>query len=276
VPEGDTIFKAARALHGAFAGATVTGFTSVVPAVAAAARRLGIVGRVVEAVEPRGKHLLVRFAGGPVLHTHLRMTGSWRLVPREGAARAPMLARVVIETAAFRAVCSFAPVVELLSAREAARHPALRSLGEDVLASAFDPDRARAALRARTEVEIGVALLDQTALSGLGNVYKNEVLFLCGLSPFRPVKALTDEELDRVIATARAQMQKNLGPGPRRTTTPFAADRHWVYGRGGRPCRRCGTGIVRRRQGEHARSTWFCPRCQPGPEGGLRAGARPR
>lgn len=112
-------------------------------------------------------------------------------------------------------------------------------------------------------MEIAGALLDQTALAGIGNVYKSEVLFLCGVNPFMRVKALEDAVLGRVVETARAQMQRNLGAGLRRTTSALARERLWVYERGGRPCRRCGTAIRWRRQGDEARSTWWCPRCQP-------------
>jgi endonuclease-8 len=264
VPEGDTIFRVARTLKGALAGKTVVRVSSSLPAVTAAARRFRLVGQSVAAVEPRGKHLLMRFSGGSVLHTHMRMTGSWHLYPTGTTWRRPAwMARAVLETAEVQAVCFAAPVVELLSPREAARHPSLASLGQDVLAADFDAARTRAALRARGRAEIAVALLDQTALAGIGNVYKSEVLFLCGVNPFARVETLADETLDRLVGTARAQMQRNLGPGGRRTTSALANDRYWVYRWGGRPCRHCGTTVRRRLQGEQARSTYWCPRCQP-------------
>ncbi|HEX9187561.1 MAG TPA: DNA-formamidopyrimidine glycosylase family protein, partial [Vicinamibacteria bacterium] len=148
MPEGDTIWRTARALHAALAGRTVIAFRSSMPAVAAAAERLQVVGRRVEAAEARGKHLLVRFAGGPVLHTHLGMRGSWRL-KRAGSARSsPARARAAIETAEAVAVCALAPVVELLSAAQAAAHSALRRLGPDLLAPGFDSGAAGRRLRA--------------------------------------------------------------------------------------------------------------------------------
>jgi len=160
------------------------------------------------------------------------------------------------------AVCFAAPIVELLSAGEAALHPALAGLGEDLLGERFDAARARAGL-ARGEAEIAVALLDQTAVAGVGNVYKSEVLFLCGVNPFTRVKTLADAQLDRLISTARAQMKRNLGSGMRRTTSELSREKLWVYERASRSCQRCGTSIRWRRQGEQARSTWWCPRCQP-------------
>jgi endonuclease-8 len=263
VPEGDTIHRAARALHAALAGRAVTGFLSRRPAVEAAAARLGLVGQSVERVESRGKHLLFFFSGGAALHTHQGMHGSWRLGPRATARTGG--ADVVIETDQAVAVCRSAPVVELLPARLLASHPALSRLGPDLLGEAFDAAGARARLRARGGGRaIGEALLDQVALAGIGNVYKSEALFLCGLDPRTSVGALDDAALERLIETARSLMARNLGPGPRRTTSPLSPALAWVYGRSGRPCRRCGTPVERIVQGQDLpRSTYFCPACQP-------------
>jgi endonuclease-8 len=262
MPEGDTIWRTARTLNAALAGKTVVGVESSLPAVTAAARRLGVVGRMIEAVEARGKHLLVRFAGGAVLHSHQGMRGSWRLHRKAGAARRPASGRAVIETADVVAICSLVPVVELLSASQAATHPALARLGPDLLDSGFDPVAARRRLRARGDLEIGPALMDQTALAGVGNVYKSEVLFLCGVSPFTRVCDVDDATIDRVVAKAGDLLRRNLGPDPRRTTAALASGRLWVYRRSGQTCRKCGTRIERRVQGEQARSTYFCPTCQ--------------
>jgi len=263
VPEGDTIWRAARTLHAALAGRTVVAFDSALPEVVAAARRHALVGRTVEAVEARGKHLLVRFAGGAVLHTHQGMRGSWRLHRVAGGVRRPSsAARAVIETADVVATCSLAPVVEVLSAAQAAAHPALARLGPDLLGPGFDPVAARRRLRERGDLEIGPALMDQTSLAGIGNVYKSEVLFLCGVSPFRRVRELDDAALDRLVARPGKLLRRNLGPGLRRTTSSLAPGRLWVYRRSGQPCRKCGTTIERRVQREQARSTYFCPACQ--------------
>jgi endonuclease-8 len=263
MPEGDTIWRAARALDAALAGRVLTGFSSPLPAVAAAARRFGLLGRPVARVEAKGKHLLVRFDGGAVLHTHQGMTGSWHLYRRGSRWRqAPHLARVVLEAGDVVAVCFRAPRVELLPAGEAARHEVLVRLGPDVMAEGFDAAEARARLRAAGELEIGAALLDQSRLAGVGNVYKSEALFLACLSPFARVSRLDDRALDRLIAAARRQMRRNLDAVSRRTT-PLSSARHWVYRRSGRPCLRCGTTIERRVQGDPPRSTYFCPRCQP-------------
>jgi endonuclease-8 len=264
MPEGDTIWRTARTLRAALAGHTVSAFLSSLPEVAARGRALRLVGRTVEEVESRGKHLLLHFSGGAVLHTHLRMTGSWHVYRPTTRWRGPAhLARAVVRTDAYVAVCFAAPVVELLTAVELRSHGPLTRLGPDLLSPDFDAARAREGLRARGEAEIGDALLDQTALAGIGNVYKSEVLFLCGVDPFRRVGGLPDRRLDRIIAMAAALMKKNLGRGDRRTTSGLASEPLWVYERGGKPCRRCGTTIERRAQGAQARSTWWCPRCQP-------------
>jgi endonuclease-8 len=265
VPEGDTIWRAARALHAALAGRTVLGFASSLPAVTAASSRLGLVGRTVEAVEARGKHLLFRFSGGAMLHAHQGMRGAWRLQRRTAAARWPPSARAVIKTADVVAVCSMSPVVELLSPSQAAGHPVLARLGPDLLGPGFDPAAARRRLRARGELEIGTALLDQTALAGIGNVYKSEVLFLCGVSPFARVRELDDATLGRLVARAAELLRRNIGPSGPRRVPGLAPGRLWVYRRSGQPCRRCRTTIRRAVQGEQARSTYFCPACQRSP-----------
>lgn len=264
MPEGDTIHRAATTLHRVLAGRQVTAFESPLDDVDAAARRRGIVGSRVEAVEARGKHLLVTFSSGAVLHTHQRMHGSWHLYRAGSRWRRPgheMRAR--IDAGDVTAVCFASPVVELLTPAEVARHPALSRLGPDLLAPDFDAAAAKRRLRARGSTAIGVALMDQSALAGIGNVYKSEVLFLCGVDPFAPVDALRDAALDFVLETAAIQMRRNLAGGERRTTSTLAESPLWVYRRAGRPCRRCGTRIATRRQGDEGRTTYWCPRCQP-------------
>jgi endonuclease-8 len=264
MPEGDTIWRAARALHEALAGRVVTGFSSPLPAVATVARRLSLVGRRIVSVDSRGKHLLVRFDGGAVLHTHQGMNGSWHLYrSRTGWRRPAHRARAVIETAEGVAVCFDSPRVELLSAAREREHPALARLGPDVLGQDFDAEAARRGLRARAALEIGTALVDQRALAGIGNVYKSEVLFLCRVSPFTRVGAIDDTTLDELVSAARKLMKRNLGTASRRTSTPLSPFRLWVYGRAGRPCRRCGADVRRRTQGDPPRSTFWCPSCQP-------------
>jgi hypothetical protein len=167
VPEGDTIFRAARTLHAALAGRTVTRFASSLPRVAAGRAHHRIEGRTVSAVEARGKHLIVRFEGGPSLHTHMRMTGSWHLY-RAGHALAQECRHraAVVETGDRVAVCFAAPVVEWLTPAQEAAHDPLTSLGPDLLSSGFDAAGARANLRARGAQEIGAALMGPARARG--------------------------------------------------------------------------------------------------------------
>jgi endonuclease-8 len=264
MPEGDTIPRVATTLHRVLAGRQVTAFESPLADVDYAARRRGIVGSHVEAVEARGKHLLVSFSSGAVLHTHQRMHGSWHLYRAGSRWRRPgHEMRVRIDAGDVSAVCFASPVVELLTSAEVARHPVLSRLGPDLLAPDFDAAAAKQRLLSRGSAPIGVALMDQSALAGIGNVYKSEILFLCAVDPFAPLAALDDTALDRVLGTAAVQMRRNLTGGQRRTTSPQAESPLWVYRRAGRPCRRCGTRIASRRQGDEGRTTYWCPQCQP-------------
>lgn len=261
MPEGDTIHRAARALHAALAGKRILGFRSN----KILARDL--VGRRIDAAEAHGKHLIVRLDDGRAIHSHMQMTGAWH-VYRPGARwrRSEGAARVVIEAgpeggpADVVAVCFSAPTVELVVAKDAVPD-AVAHLGPDVLSPDFDAIEARARLRARGEAPIGEAIMDQTAIAGVGNVYKSEVLFVTRVDPFAPVSSLEDATLDAVIKAARRLMWSNLR-GPMRTTRRGEGPKHWVYGRSGLPCLRCGTPIAMRRQGALARSTYHCPSCQ--------------
>jgi endonuclease VIII len=265
MPEGDTIARAARALDGALAGRVVTRFE--------APRLLGVTprpGTTVEGVEAKGKHLLVRFGDGRVLHTHLQMTGSWHLYRPGQRWRKPRhLARVVLEVDdGTTAVCFSAPVVEVLTADLQALGPRARpggaaglgTLGPDLCRADADLDEAvRRLAAADPTTEIAVALLDQRIAAGVGNVYKSEVCFACGIDPRTPVRALDDATRRRVLETASSQLRANLD-GPRRTTVPGGLA---VYGRADQRCRHCGDRIRRFRQGPTPRSTYYCPTCQP-------------
>jgi len=264
MPEGDTILSAARTLSRALEGRTVLAFSSTLPKLARSAAAL--VGRKIEKVEARGKNLLVHFEGGAALETHMGMTGAWHVYrPGERWWKPRHLARAVIETDAFVAVCFQAPLmsVELLATpRELARHPVLATLGPDILAPEFDLAEALRRLRALGDVAVGEALLVQSAVSGIGNIYKSEALFAARADPFAPVSAIPDETLRRILDAARKQMSANLGPRVRRTRTTLGGPRFRVYRRSGQPCVVCGEEIHMRRQGPQGRSTYWCPRCQ--------------
>jgi len=262
MPEGDTILRAATRLHAALAGRTVTAFRSRLPAVALAARRQGVEGTVITAAEARGKHLLLRFSSGSTLHTHMGMTGSWHLYRRGSRWRKPeAMARVVVEAGEVIAVCFVPRVLELLPPGEEAAHPSLSRLGPDVLAPAREAGPAVAGLRARENDEIGAALLDQTALSGVGNIWKSEGLFLARVNPFQRIAVLDDATLTRVVRATMREMHRSVGEGSGGEASRVRGDR-WVYRRSGRPCRRCGALIAMARQGPMRRSTYWCPGCQ--------------
>jgi len=269
VPEGDTLYRTAAGLRPYLVGRAVTAARAQGPGPVPQVHR--IVGRTIEAVESVGKNLIIRFDGGLELRTHLRMNGSWhRYQPGERWRRPPSRARLVLEVPGAVAVCFDAPVVELLETRAEALHPALGRLGPDLLADDFDAAEAHRRLRdpSRADMEIAVALLDQRGLAGIGNVYKNEILWIERVSPFTRVADVDDETLDRLVGTARRLLVANVTrtSGPERVTT--AGDRGapgpvYVYGRGGRPCRRCRTPIGSTQQGgDLPRTTYWCPTCQ--------------
>ena len=273
MPEGDTIFRAARTLHRVFAGTIVTRFESVFPALNRVAEDSPIVGRTIESVTSRGKHLIVALSGGLLLRTHMRMNGSWHVYPSGAPWRRPARdMRVLLGTSDAVAVGFNVPVAEFVRTRDLGRHAVLKALGPDLLDPSFDRAEAKRRMRQRSRDAIGDVLLNQRVIAGIGNVFKAEVLFLAGVNPFAPVAALTDASLDRVIDIAVEQLAANVmtatqtlsrAVGRRTTRSLDPNEKLWVYGRGGRPCRRCGTPIASRAAGPEARLTYWCPRCQP-------------
>ena len=292
MPEGDTIFRAARTLHRALAGQEVVRFESVFPALTRVHEDTPVTGRLVEEVRSAGKHVLMQFAplrqaeGAPstprggelVLRTHMRMNGSWHIYrPGERWQRSRRDMRVVVATARFEAVGFNIPVAEFLTSREMARQPDLRLMGPDLLGHTFDEDEAIRRVRARGTMQIADALLNQRVVAGVGNVYKSEVLFLTGVNPFTVVGGLSDETLRAILSTARIHLRANvIDPtaaivtyrGYRRTTRRAdPAERLYVYGRARKPCRKCGSAVEVKAQGRDARLTYWCPVCQPANRG---------
>jgi endonuclease-8 len=277
MPEGDTIFRAARTLHRALAGKAVVRFETALAQLSRVDDDAPIAGRTVERVRSVGKHLLVEFSGDLVLRTHMRMAGSWHVYrPGESWQRPRSAMRVVVETADFQAVAFDVPVAEFRTARQLARDPAVAALGPDVLDPAFDEVEAVRRLRERGALGIGEALLDQRALAGLGNVFKSEVCFAERVHPFTPVAALDDAALAGLVRTARRFLAMNVLPSSGGGMVTVAGDRQttrrgdpsarlWVYARAGKPCRVCATPIRLERRGLQARSTYLCPHCQVAP-----------
>jgi endonuclease-8 len=267
MPEGDTIFRAARTLNRALAGQVVTKFETQLPQLARVDDDTPIAGRTVESVEASGKWIHMKFSGDLTLLTHMLMSGSWHIYrPGEAWQRGRQQMRVAVYTQNFVAVGFNVPVAEFHSQETLRRHRSVARLGPDVLSPEFDPGTATARVAARPELEIGVALLSQSIVAGLGNVFKSEVCFAARVNPFRAVGSLTAEELTALMSHARTFMLGNVTyTGFRRTTgRANPSERLWVYGRRGEPCRRCGTPIESRKQGVDARVTFWCPQCQPG------------
>ncbi|HEX2766853.1 MAG TPA: DNA-formamidopyrimidine glycosylase family protein [Candidatus Limnocylindria bacterium] len=266
MPEGDTIFRTADVLRATLAGRTITAARAQPrPGLRRVPDLSRLVGATVERVEARGKHLLIGFDNGLTLRSHLRMSGSWhRYRPGEPWRRPRLQASAILETAESVAVAFNTPTVELLTHADLRRSRPLRTLGPDLLAQTFDADEALRRLHERPTMELGNALLDQAAVAGIGNVIKSETLFLEGLDPWATVAETDDDRLHAALSTARRLLQANVGGGARVTTGRARRGQElWVYGRAGRPCRRCGTLIRVGRQGDLARLTYWCPRCQP-------------
>jgi endonuclease-8 len=263
VPEGDTLFKAAARLRPALAGHRLIRFE--------APRLRGdrpAEGSLIERVEARGKHLLIAFEGGLTLRTHLQMNGSWHLYRHgERWQKGAHLARAVVEAdSGWVAVCFQAPVVETFWA--AAGEPdVLASLGPDLCLPESLADDVLDAVVSRShqltteQTTLGEALLDQRIAAGIGNVYKSEACFAVGVDPGTPISDVDDPTRRRVWSMAARQLQANLGHAGRATHPGGLA----VYGRQGQPCRRCGAPIRMVRHGDLARSTYWCPACQPRP-----------
>jgi endonuclease VIII len=263
MPEGDTLYRTAAGLAPYLVGRPVTAARTR-PGEAQVDR---VVGATIEAVEAQGKNLLIRFDNGLELRTHLRMNGTWhRYRPGERWRRSPSRARLVVEVPGAVAVCFDAPVVELFETRAASLHPTLSRLGPDLLDAGWGAPEAEGARRrlrdpARARLTISEALLDQRALAGIGNIWRNETLFAERVNPWTPVADVDDATLDRLVETARRKLRQSATVAPGRAPTA-------VYRRTGRPCPRCGTPI---RSAPLAaampRTTYWCPRCQPDPVG---------
>jgi endonuclease-8 len=303
----------------------VTGFETGLAMLARGNDDTPLVGRVVEKVESRGKWCLMYFSGDLILVTHMLMSGSWHLYRVGERWRMPRRAmRVVVRVGAavegggedpthamkphewgtqsggdvgWEAVAFNVPIAEFHTARSLERSSQVPKLGPDVLASGFTVEmgvaRLEAYAREHPEAEVGVVLLNQRVLAGLGNVYKSEVAFAAGVNPWRAMRTVTRAEMEKMVEFSLRYMKANVVDGKgdgivtyagnRRTTNSMSKEeRLWVYGRHGQECRRCGTTVMMRKQGEQARSTYWCPVCEPwvgdgkAPVGNAVAGRRRR
>jgi len=261
MPEGDTLHRIAHVLGIALGTAPIT--AAEVHPRWNHVQTHDLVGRSVRKVESRGKNLLLHLEGDTVLWSHLRMTGSWHVYrPGEPWLRPVRQRSIALATDRAVAVGFNLPVLERMSTARALRHPALASLGPDLLSPDFDASAALTRFRMAPLAALGEALLDQRLACGIGNVYKSEALHLARLDPWQRVESTLDETLLALLERTRMLMRRNLDGHPRRTHHGADGDRYFVYGREGRPCRTCEVTIAMKRQGPEARSTYYCPRCQ--------------
>ena len=270
MPEGDTIHSAARRVGAALVGREIVEIETPQPRHAMDRWPARLAGRGVRSVDAHGKHLFIRFDGDLTLHSHLRMTGKWGVYRRgERWRRSPRRAWLVIRTADHEVVEFDGPVLELMTESRTRFDRRLAMLGPDVLAEHFDEKRFLHRLRGDDPSRgIADALLDQRNVAGIGNVWKSEGCFLAGLDPWRRTGDVSDEQALSVVREIRPLMQMSVERGGRIVTyeptrrDPRGDTLTWVFERAGLPCRRCGTLIRARGQGDDNRTTYWCPQCQ--------------
>jgi len=266
--EGDSLVRIGRKLRPALTGGAIVSASAPNPRSSLRSHARRLAGRQVESIETRGKHLLIHFEDGLSLHSHLGMNGSWQVGDGRGFGKPERMAWLLMEVARQDAsdgpgirVAQFGgPTLRLVRTAELARDPRLASLGPDILDPRFDPEAAAARLRSSSD-EVGVALLDQKIVCGIGNIFKSEACFEAGIDPWRPARSLAGgesgpdrDEASGLLAVARRQMLEAVETGRRPGR---------IYRKAGRPCPRCaGAAILSRAQGDDGRTTYWCPKCQ--------------
>jgi endonuclease-8 len=267
MPEGDTVWLAASRLNSALSGRVLTRAELRVPALGA----VSLVGDTILEVAPLGKHMLMRLGSGQTLHSHLRMDGRW-VISKPGTRRGGLdhEIRVLLDNGTWQATGFRIHDLALIpTTRE---HDIVGHLGPDILSPSWatgGADEAERRVREQPERAIGESLLDQRCVAGIGNLYKMETLFMARTNPWVPSGAA---DVHGLLALAHRLMTLNLNH-PEQSTTGILrrGQEHWVYGRGGDACRRCGTPILVGRQGpaDQDRITFWCPSCQAVPAGAV-------
>jgi endonuclease-8 len=257
MPEGDTISYAARRIRAVLEGRVPDEIRTPHPRHALDRWPQRLSGRGVNSVDTHGKHLFVRFEGDLVLHSHLRMTGAWGVYRRgQRWRRSPGRAWIVLGADGHEAVEFDGPVLELLTESRTRFDRRLAALGPDVLADELDSRQYIGRLRADDPTRgIGDALLDQSVIAGIGNIWKAEGCWEAAVDPWRPLANVSDAEALAIVHRVRPRMLRSAELGPR-SIEPR------VHGRAGRPCPRCGTAIRAHGQGDDNRTTFWCPGCQ--------------
>jgi endonuclease-8 len=266
MPEGDALYRFARRVHDALAGKEVRGARAQGPGPVPQVERL--TGATCTGAWSRGKNLIIAFDNGLALRGHLRMYGTWHIYrPGQPWSRPAREARLVLEVDDAVVVNFSAPVIELLEGRALPYHQPVAGLGPDLLDDAFDEIEALARFRdpLRGDLTIGDAIMDQRVMAGVGNIWKHETLFRCGVYPWTRVRELDDETLLGIIDTARHLLRASVGKPNRWGLT--GRPETYTYMRAGQACRRCGTRLQSARQGVDIRFTTWCPACQPPPPG---------
>jgi endonuclease-8 len=257
MPEGDTIAYAANRIRPVLEGRIPDEIETPQPRHALDRWPSRLAGRAVVSVDTHGKHLFLRFEADLVLHSHLGMVGVWGVYgPRRRWGRSARRAWIVFRAGDHEVVEFDGPLLELMTEGRTRFDQRLAALGPDVLAAEFDQDRFLARLHSDDQTRsLGDALLDQRNVAGIGNIWKAEGCWEAEIDPWRPVSAVTDDEAMAIIDAMRPRMERSATLGHR-------AIQARVYGHAGRPCPRCGTPIVARRQGDANRTTYWCPGCQ--------------
>jgi endonuclease VIII len=270
VPEGNTVWLAARALRTALAGQPLT----VAELRIADLATTDLVGQYVTEVVPRGKHIMIRLDTGLTLHSHLRMDGKWRVQQADQPVHDPHdHVRVVLGNTVRTAIGDRIHDIALVPT--SAEDTLVGHLGPDLLGPDWDAAEVLRRLLLDRSRAIAEALLDQRNLAGAGNIFKAETCFLRGISPWTPVGDVGDlaglVDLIHRLLVANRERYEHVTTGD-----PRPGHRTWVYDRAGRPCRRCGALIQSAWQGEPGRLSYWCPRCQPGPSPEASAAQKPR